>query len=41
MTIEEILDETYITKKLVWSKRGDKIERREVIISEKYKEPKQ
>jgi hypothetical protein len=30
MTVEDILETTFITKKLVWSKRGEKIERREV-----------
>jgi hypothetical protein len=33
MTLEDILETSFITKKLVWSKRGDKLERREVDIS--------
>lgn len=32
MTLEDILETSFITKKLVWSKRGDKIERREIDI---------
>ena len=37
MTLEDILETTFVKKKLVWSKRGDKVERREVEIKETIK----
>ncbi len=33
MTLEDILETSFVTKKLVWRKRGDKIERQEIDIS--------
>lgn len=41
MTLEDILETSFIAKKLVWSKRGDKIERREIdVVSPKVNETK-